>query len=179
VPGWVYMVGGQRWWNQGVKSLRLFSHLCVQVLSLWRRGCCMWGQTLQSYAFSFDSVSRYCSEFMAFWCVVCHVGSRRPLQAFCQNVHLSIKWYWALHIPVHKQPYSVVNVDQKHVFCSQELSVTARCPTVRHTCVTLHHVYKHNSEPSSSRSLKCSHTGWKSLANECSSGFTPTFVSLK
>jgi len=69
--------------------------VCGQILSLWRRGCCMWGWTLQSYVFSCVTVSRYRSKLMAFCSVGCHPSLRDFFKLFpkltpqCQMVVMS------------------------------------------------------------------------------------------
>lgn len=67
------------------------------------------------------SVSQYCSELMALSSVGCHTGSERPVQAFFKT-HTSLSngndVYTFLSI---NSFHSLMNVDQRHVFCSEGL----------------------------------------------------------
>lgn len=132
VPTWVCMVGGPRWWNPSIKSQQFFSHLCVV------KHCHIEGEAAACEDELFAIVSQYRSELTAFPSVGCHIGSERPVQAFFKT-HTSLSngsdVYTFLSI---NRFHSLMNVDQRHVFWSEELlSVHAVSSFLIYSCYTL------------------------------------------
>lgn len=118
---WVCMVGGPRWWNPSIKSQQLFSHLCVVKHCHGEGEAAACEDELSEVMLLAVPVFHSITQLMAFCSVGCYPSSERLVQAFFKtytSVSKGSDVYTFLSI---NSFHSIMNVDQQHVFCCEDL----------------------------------------------------------
>jgi hypothetical protein len=153
------------WWviqdNENVTNMYDHSHAGVQSSNVMLKD--RMSHVMVKSLFSSFSVSQYCWELMLvpvgmyLECIMLWMAQKtvHPQKLYtmtmCSPVLNNNDGYTFLSI---KNRHSLMNVSQRHVFCSEELYHCTLSHAHWHICLTLHSVYDNISQPCSGRTLK-------------------------